>query len=150
MEQFRQRMNERLKTELQVNDQEWAVIQPLLSKVQDKMRETMLGRFAGGPRPQRGGGPGGGGNDNGAQRPERAERANRPDRPEPQGSAETQALRTALESPSSSNTDIKAKLQALRDSRQKANAELEQARNDLKSVLNLRQEATLVMAGMLD
>jgi hypothetical protein len=151
MEQFRQRMNERIKTALQANDQEWAVIQPLLNNVQDKMRETMLGRFAGAPRPQRGGpgGPGGGDNANEA-RPERAERPNRPDRPEQAGSAEAQALRTALESSSTSNTEIKAKLEALRESRKKAQADLEQARADLKAVLSLHQEATLVMMGMLD
>jgi hypothetical protein len=154
MEQFRQRMNERIKTSLQASDEEWAVIQPLLNKVQDKMRETMLGRFSGAPRPQRGGGgPGGAGADNNANAPartDRAERPNRPDRPEQAGSAETQALRATLENPSASNTEIKAKLDALRESRKKAVAELDQARAELKSVLTLHQEATLVMMGMLD
>jgi hypothetical protein len=146
MEQFRQRMNDRIKTALQASDQEWAVIQPLLNKVQDKMRETMLGRFGGGPRPQRAGGNNP--SDNAAERPERA---NRPDRgPEQAGGTEAQALRTTLENPSSSNTEIKAKLEALRQSRQKAVADLEQARTELKSVLSLHQEATLVMMGMLD
>ena len=152
MEQFRQRMNERLKTALAANDEEWAVIQPLLNKVQDGMRETMLGRFGGGPRPPRPN-AGGGGNDN-APRPERADRQNRPDRPENRpeqaGSTEAQALRTALENPATSNTEIKAKLDALRESRKKAVADLEKARADLKSVLSLHQEATLVMMGMLD
>jgi hypothetical protein len=154
MEQFRQRMNDRIKTSLQASDEEWAVIQPLLNKVQDKMRETMLGRFNLGPRPQRAGNNGGGNNGAGgnggdnAPRPERADRQN--NRPEQAGSAESQALRTALESPSTSNTEIKQKLEALRESRKKANAELEQAREELKSVLSLHQEATLVMMGMLD
>ena len=141
MEQFRQRMNERIKGALQANDQEWAVIQPLLNKVQDKMRDTMIGRFAGAPRPPRGGNNA---PENNGDRPERA------NRPEQAGSAEAQALRTTLENSSASNTEIKAKLEALRQSRQKAVADLEQARSELKSVLSLHQEATLVMMGMLD
>jgi hypothetical protein len=153
MEQFRQRMNERIKTTLKASDEEWAVIQPLLNNVQEKMRETMLGRFGGGPRPDRGpGGPRENGQA-GGERPERtnnAERPNRPDRPASASSAEVTALRTALESDATSNTEIKAKLEALRKSREKAVADLAQARTELKAVLNLRQEAALVMMGMLD
>ena len=44
---------------------------------------------------------------------------------------ETQALKTALDSDSTSTDDIKAKLQALRDARKKSVAELEQARAGL-------------------
>jgi hypothetical protein len=152
MEQFRQRMNEHVKTALKASDEEWAVIQPLLNNVQDKMRETMLGRFGGGPRPERGGGGPreNGQNGGGGERPERAERPNRPDRPPSATSAPVEALRTALESTSTSNTEIKAKLEALRQSRQKAVDDLAKARTELKSVLSLRQEATLVMMGMLD
>jgi hypothetical protein len=149
MEQFRQHMNERIKTALKASDEEWAVIQPLLNNVQDKMRETMLGRFGGGPRPERGpreNAQNGGGGD----RPERAERPNRPDRPASATSAPVEALRTALESTDTSNTEIKAKLEAVRQSRQKAVDDLAKARTELKSVLSLRQEATLVMMGMLD
>ncbi len=72
MEKFRQQMNERIKTQLKASDDEWAVIQPLLEKVQTKMREGMESRFRGmggmggpgGPRrdgANRGGGQGGNG-----------------------------------------------------------------------------------------
>ena len=151
MEQFRQRMNEQIKARLQASDQEWAVIQPLLEKVQEGMRQTMLGRFGGGMRPPPRDRGNGAGNDNGGgPRPERADRANRPDRPAQVGDAESKALQEALDNPSTSNTEIKAKLEALRDARKKAQADLEKARADLKSVLSLHQEATLVMMGMLD
>ncbi len=153
---FRQRMNERLKTALKVTDQEWAVIQPLLEKVQEKLMATMSGRggpggpggFGGGRRGgQGGGGQGGnapaagataGGNNNQGGGPGRG------------GSPESQALRTALDTDSTPADEIKTKLQALRDSRKKAAAELETAREDLKKVLTLKQEATLVMIGVLD
>jgi transposase len=146
MEQFRQRMNERIKTQLKATDEEWAVIQPLLENVQTKMRETMMSRFAGmagaGGPPRRGPAGEAPGASPAADRPER--RAQRP------VSTESADLRTALENDQTSNTDIKAKLEALRASRKRGEDELAQARADLKKVLSLRQEATLVMMGMLD
>src|SRR6266513_1974404 len=56
-EEFRQRMNERLKASLKVTDDEWAAIQPLIEKVQAKQRDAMGGRFGGFGRGP--GGPGG-------------------------------------------------------------------------------------------
>ena len=152
-EEFRQRMNERLKAALKATDEEWSVIQPLLEKVQDKQREAMTGRFGGF------GGPGGFGGRRGGQGGQTAQsgsggqvaadqgNGNRPDRPVP---PEVQALRTALDSDSTAPADIKAKLQALRDARKKSAGELEQARQDLVKVLSQRQEATLVMMGVLE
>lgn len=135
---FRQRMNERLKAALKATDEEWTVIQPLLEKVQTAQRDSLMGRFGGafgGGR--RGGGPGGGDQPPG----------NRPNRP---STPEANALRTALESDGTSAEEIKARLQALRDARKKAAGDLEQARQDLKKVLTLRQEAALVQMGLLD
>jgi len=131
MEQFRQRMNEFLKTSLKVSDEEWAVILPLLEKVQSKQREALTGRFSALGGGRRGGQPG----------------ANRPERP---ASPETDALKAALESESTSPADIKAKLEAVRAARKKAEAELDQAREELRKVLTQRQEATLVMVGILE
>jgi len=135
IEQFRQRMNEFLKTALKVSDEEWAVILPLLEKVQNKQRESITGRFGmfGGRR----GGPGG---------PEGAGRL-------PGRSAqppEAEALKAALDNEAAAPADIKAKLEALRESRKKSAAELDQAREELRKVLTQRQEATLVLSGILD
>ena len=128
-EQFRQKMNEFLKTALKASDDEWAVIQPLLEKVQAKQRETIMGRFNF-PGGRRGG-----------------ERAGRPDRP---ASPEVDALKGALEAEGTSPAEIKARLEAVRAARKKALAELDQAREDLRKVLTQRQEATLVMVGVLE
>jgi len=130
MEQFRQKMNEMIKTSLKVNDEEWSIIQPLLEKVQTKQRESLTGRF--GAFMGRRGGNGGG---------------DRPDRP---ASPETDALKAALESDGTAPADIKAKLEAVRAARKKAVAELDQAREDLRKVLTQRQEASLVMLGILE
>ena len=134
-EEFRQRMNERLKSSLKVTDEEWTAIQPLIEKVQAKQREAMGGRFGGfGGR----GGPGGDRGDRGG------EQSSRP------GAAESDALRKALENESSSADELKAKLDAVRGQRKKAAAELASAREDLRKVLTVRQEAALVAAGLLE
>jgi hypothetical protein len=156
MEGFRQRMNDRIKAELKASDDEWAVIQPLLEKVQTAQMATMAGRFGfgGGRRGNRGpGGPGGTPSSDGTSPGASASPSggnggeNRPPRPT---SPEADALKAALASDATSNDEIKTKLQALRDARKKAQDNLEQAREDLKKVLTLRQEATLVQMGLLD
>jgi len=147
---FRARIDERIKTALKASDDEWAVIQPLLDKVETLQRDALMGRFSmmGGGFNRRGGdqasaSPGA----SPAANRDRGDRGGRPDRtPSP----ETAALQSALESDGTSTDDIKAKLQALRDSRKKTTADLEQAREDLEKVLTLRQEATLVMMGILE
>ncbi|MDD5350595.1 MAG: hypothetical protein PHQ12_10325 [Chthoniobacteraceae bacterium] len=142
MDQFRQWMHETMKTSLKATDEEWSVIEPLLEKVETKQREALVGRFAafGGRRGGNRGGDRGG------------DRGARPggDRPAPAVSPETEALKTALETEGTAPADIKAKLEALRASRKKAAAELDQAREDLRKVLTLRQEAALVTFGILE
>ncbi|XHR30213.1 MAG: hypothetical protein ACFUZC_06565 [Chthoniobacteraceae bacterium] len=139
---FRQRMNERIKTALKASDEEWAVIEPLLEKVMEKQREVMMSRIGGifGGERRGGGRPGGpeGNNASPVGRPPRA--ANQP---------EIEALKSALQNDSISNEEIKAKLEAVRAARKKANAELEAASEDLRKVLSLRQEALLIMMGIL-
>ncbi len=131
-EEFRQRMNERLKTSLKASDEEWTVIQPLLEKVTTKQRESMGSRFGGG----RGGRGGNGGNDQGGSRSASASAG--------------EALRTALESESTTPADIKAKLAAVREARKQSATELAAARDELSKVLSVRQEAALVSMGILE
>ena len=129
---FMQRMNDRLKTSLKVTDEEWTVLKPLVEKVQTAQRDAGAGRGFGG----RGGGPGGGD-------------ANAPADTRP-GAAESAALRTAVESDSTSADDLKAKLAAVRAVRKKGAADLAVAREDLKKVVTVRQEAVLVSMGILE
>jgi hypothetical protein len=148
--QFQQRMNDMLKTMLKASDDEWSVIQPLLEKVQT---QAMAGRpqFGGG---RRGGGPGGPGGANGG--PGGANGG--PGGPALRASGlpdfgrtpETTDLQTALEADGTPAETIKAKLDAVRDARKKAAAELDQARQELAKVLTQRQEALLVLAGVLE
>jgi hypothetical protein len=92
----------------------------------------MGSRFGGGRRP--------GDNNSGGN-------SSTPPRP---GEAESTALRTALENEGASPDEIKGKLAAVRNQRQRATGELAQAREELKKVVTVRQEATLVSMGILE
>jgi hypothetical protein len=139
-EDFRKRMSERLKTSLKVTDDEWSVIEPLIEKVNEKQREAGGSRFGGGTR-------GGGGTPGGTTGGTTGTTSTRPERP---GSAESAALRTALESDTTSPEEIKAKLTALREVRKKGASELVVAREELRKVVTVRQEAVLVSMGILE
>ena len=145
--QMRQRMAERMKEQLGVDDQAWKVMEPRLMKVMELNRQAsaggrgmMFGMFGRGGR-----GPGG---DQGGPQGDRRGRG-------PQGEqtalekAMTQ-LRTTLENQSASPEEIKTQLTAVRQAREKAKQELAVAQQDLKKILTLRQEAMLVEMGMLE
>ena len=142
-EEFRKRMEDRIKTSLKVTDDEWAVIQPLIEKVNEKQRDASAGRGFGGPGGTGGtrGGTTGGGTTAGSTTSTRPERA---------GTQEREALRTALEADGTSIDDIKSKLGAVRAVHQKAQTELAAARDELKKVVTVRQEAVLVSMGILE
>lgn len=147
-EDFRKMMADRLKTSLKVSDEEWSVIQPLIEKVTSKQRDAGGSRFGGGG-PSRG--PGGSGGTPGGGAPSSSSGGSSdPSRSERAGSAEREALRAALENEGTSPETIKAKLAAVREIRAKSTAELTAAREDLKKVLTVRQEAVLVSYGILE
>ncbi len=127
-QQFRQMMMDRFREQFEVkDDDEWKLIQERIEKVMEARQAA--GGF-GGMRMGRGpGGPGGRG-PMGGQGPE------------------GEALQNALESKASADT-IKAKLAQLREARKVNQAKLEQAQEELRKVLTLRQEATAVLAGLL-
>jgi hypothetical protein len=130
--QFRQQRLDRIKEQLGASDDEWKVLSPKIEKVMDVQRNT-FGGFGGGRG--RGGGGGGGNADN------------QPQTPVAKASAD---LRTTLENKDAPADDIKTKLAALREAREKARAELQAAQKELKEVLTQRQEAVLVTNGMLE
>ncbi len=63
---------------------------------------------------------------------------------------EAGALRTAIENKDASAEVIKEKMEALRAAKKKQAGELEAARAQLREVVTARQEATLLLAGLLD
>ena len=137
------------------NDAEWDAISPKITKVMDAQRDVMSmrmggmrGMFGGGGRRRGGednGGGGGGGNadNNGGGR----RRGGGMFGGEPAPSVA--ALQTALDN-KAPKEDIKAKLEAVRAENKTKEATLQSAREDLRGVLTTRQEASLVVAGILD
>lgn len=166
--QMRQRMMERWKQQLGADDEAWKVIEPRLTKVMELNRDTMsMGRGMFGAPGLRGGmmgGPGGPGGPGGAegnqQRGQRGQQNRQQgDRPrfpgmenrEPSAVEKaTDTLSTTLEDQSASPETIKTQLNALRQAREKAKQDLAAAQQDLRQILTLRQEALLVVNGMLN
>lgn len=140
MEQFRLRMQERMREQLGASQEEWKVLQPRIEKVQQLQRQVRGGFRAFGRRMgRRGRRPGEG------QRPEGAA-----EREQTEVEKKTEALRNLLEDEASGAGAIKAALGALRKARQKAQQELVAARKQLRGVVTVRQEAQLVLMGMLE
>jgi Spy/CpxP family protein refolding chaperone len=135
-EQMRRMMTERMKEQLSVTDEEWKVMQPKLQKVMDLTRQSSgfgrMGMFFGRPRRF-------GGEQNSTEASERTavEKA-------------TEELQELLDSESTTPDQIKAKLTSLREAKEKAKQELAQAQQELKKILTLKQEARLVLMGLLN
>lgn len=127
---MREMMVERIKEQLAPTDEEWGVIKPKLEKVMETRFQQLVGGFGGFGRR---GGP------DGEEREPRndMERASRD-------------LRRTLDDTGAAPETIASKLQAVRDARAKAQAEVKAAQEDLQSVLTPRQEAVLVVNGMLE
>ncbi|MGA2440110.1 MAG: hypothetical protein ABSH08_04080 [Tepidisphaeraceae bacterium] len=124
-----------LQEPLGASDEEFAAILPALEKVADAQLEAQGGmarfRNFGGPPGQGTNGP----------------QSNQNLSPVDKASSELQAVVDDV----NSNPDlIKNKLDTLRDAKAKASQDLLVARNALRSLLTVRQEAVLVAQGMLD
>jgi hypothetical protein len=148
LQQIMERRDATIKTALNASDDEWAVIQPLLDKVEQAQFAFMTtGNFGFGLGGRRGGNGANGGNAGGGG----AGGAGGGGGNNPfQGSPEAQALNDAVQSGSTSNDDLKAKMAAVRAARKKAQDDLTAARENLQKVLSLHQEAVLLSMGVLD
>ena len=148
--EMRQRMMNRIREIVGASDDEWKALQPKIEKVQQLQRDAsprgmgmmMFGPGPGGPPP---GGPGG---------PPPGGPGGPPPGFGPGDPSDVQEksmdLRSTLQDKEAKPEDVKAKLQALRDARNKARSDLAKAQEDLKGLLTSRQEAALVMLGFLD
>ena len=135
--QFRERMMERYREQLDVkSDDEWKVISERIDKVMDARREVGFGGFGRGfGRPPRGDG------NEGDQGRRRGGFGGEP-------SPEAEALQKAIEAKASAD-EIKSKLAKFREARKDKEAKLAKAQDDLRKVLSVRQEASAVLAGLL-
>ena len=127
--QMRQMMIDRMKEALGASDEEMQALAPKLEKVMTLQREAggggMRGMFGrGGPQ----------GGDQPALSPTQQK---------------AKDLKDAVDA-NAPAADIKAKMQALRDARAAAKQDLTKAQAELKELLTQKQEATLLMFGMLE
>jgi hypothetical protein len=129
--QFRKRMADRLREGLDATDDQWKAIEPKLAKVQklqmQQRRDILAGTNRRPPLPPPGG---------------------------PEGTSEltikTQELQKALDDKNSTPEAVKAALQAFREAREKSRKELADAQKELAGVCNERQQAFLVLSGILE
>lgn len=137
---------DRAKERLEITDEsEWNAIKPLVQKVLDARREAMadtgFGGGFGGFGGRRGGGGGGGEGEAGQRRGGGGGMFGTP-------SPERETLDKAVES-KAPKAEVKAALAKFLEARKAKEAALTQAQENLRKVLNSRQEAIAVLAGWL-
>jgi len=135
-ERRRQMMLERIKQNLAATDEEWQTIQPRVEAVQALLRQASpaldMGRllWRGGQPPAPAGAPGA------------------PELSETEKAA--QALQIVLDNAESRPEDIKQALTPYRAAREKARQQLAKAQEELRKVATPRQDARLVLLGLLE
>ncbi len=138
-EEMRQRMTAALREQFKVeNDEEWTLISERIMKVQDLRRSTMMGGTFMGLMGRSMGGHSG--SDTGSRFRSSMSGSG--------SSPEVQALTAALRN-NATNADLKARLERLREVRTQNAAKLATAQEELRAVLDLRQEALAVLMGLL-
>jgi len=138
IEDFRRRMQERMRERLGATEEEWAkVLYPRIEKIQTLQRQSRGGFGRWFRRRGRRSGEG--------QRPAGGE-----ERQQSEVEKKTAALRSLLDDKASGAEAIKAALAALRQARAKVQQELLAARKELRGVVTVRQEAQLVLMSILD
>jgi len=147
--QFRQRMLDRVKDALGASDEEMQALGPKIEKVFTLQMEMNMGRAGMFRRNGGQGGQGGPGGQNAAGG-QAAPATPQDSQPTSALVTATRELQAALDNKDSKPEDIKAKLQIYRDAKAAAKADLTKAQGELRDLLTQRQEATLVMMGMLD
>lgn len=112
-----QRMLERLKAELKISEEEWAVIKPRIEAVYGLMH---------------------------------TQAAASDDETEVSVAQRIRELRELLALPEAKPEAIKARLTLLRAAREQVQQKLIKARQELRKIMTLRQEAVLILYGLLD
>lgn len=132
-EQMRQRMLDRIKESLAPSDEEWKVLQPKIESVQKLAMQARTG----------GGAMFGRRRNNNAPPPENAA-------PKTDLEKKVQELQTLIDNKESDPKVMKTKMQEVRDVRDKAKVDLKKAQEDLRELLTPKQEAQLMLMGMLE
>lgn len=147
-EDFQARMLESLRERLDVtDDEEWKLISERLKKLTELRRSAGGGGGFGGPGggPGRGGPPGGGGGTDTTGRGNRTAGGGRgPGGGSPEMTALSNAVRDKLP-----DAEIKSRLDRVRELRRDNEMKLAKAQEEFRAVLSVRQEAVVVVFGLL-
>jgi hypothetical protein len=151
--QFRQQMLDGLKDAMEVtNDDEWNVLQAAIGKVMDANQDVQSSTprgFGRGGRNRNGGGNGGGNAGGGTNNAGGGNGGgNGGGRRGPTPSPEVEALSASIEANASAD-EIKGKLAAVRSALEAKQAKLVAAQADLQKLVSTKQEAILVLRGIL-
>ena len=147
-------MMDRLKEDLEVTDDgEWKVLEAAITKVQDANQDVMSSIPRGFGRGGRGGGGAGGGGGGTTDTTQAANQTGGNNRRQRGGgggtpSPEVEALQAAIDAKAPAD-EIKGKLGKVRDALQAKQAKLTSAQSDLQKLVSARQEAILVLRGVL-
>jgi hypothetical protein len=128
----------RVKEVLQAGDEEWAVLESRIAAVMRLQRDVSAGKDQRGPRPPR------------PEKPSDNPAANPSERPTTDVQTQARALNAALFDPSLPASEIKARVAAVRDARTRVRQDLARAQDELRELLTYRQEATLIIMGLLE
>jgi hypothetical protein len=156
-----------MKQSLGVDEQQWKVIEPKLKKVRACRDQAFVGialpfqssftSSVGSAPGQTGGQAFGGGFGGGFQFQSGGTGAvtsssawDDPDRPATEGEIICDELQRMLQDPQVTPDQIRQRLDALRQAREKGRRQWALAQQELRKVLNLNQEAKLVMMGLLE
>jgi len=157
-DQRRQMSSDSLRETLKFSEEEWQVIEPRVQKVMVlSIQSSGVGGRKGRPmgafgkQPSKGmdvegraGGPSGK-----TARDEPGDRQ-RPQREQTELGLLLQDLNSVLQDEEAATSQIKEKLAAVRSAREESKLELARAQAELKELLTIRQEAILVMMGLLN
>jgi hypothetical protein len=138
-EQMQKMISDRLKQLLGSTDEEWAVIGPKVLKAytltSSQSRGFQMRSLMGRPGNQ-------GTNTNASVANNRASAAT--------GDKALEELQTLLQNKDATSAQIKIKLNEVRKAKEKTSEELAKAQKELRELLTLKQEATLVSVGLLE
>lgn len=125
-----------VRDQLKVSDPEWDVLAPRILHVMQLQRELNYGHDPRGPREPK-------------PPKERSPDAPAPP-PLPDVLAKSRELNATLFNESAAPSEVKTKVVAIRDARAKLRRELTGAQEDLRQLLTYRQEAVLIIMGLLE
>ena len=132
--QMQQRMLDRIKETLAPTDEEWKVLQPKVEAVQKLAMQARTG----------------GGGMFGRRRQQGAEDPTQPAREKSDVEKKTAELQALIDNKDTAPKAIQTKMQELRDAKTLAKLNLKKAQDDLRELLTPKQEAQMLMMGMME